>query len=121
MAVSRSDVENLASKSWNALSDTKKDAMLEDARKETNTIFSGQVATLPTLEGDRDVFVKNLAAHKWTLAEGGEAETESSTGGSVTYKTNPAQMDEYLSLTRFGETAKAHLRTQQSIGFVRTL
>lgn len=120
MAVQRSDVEDLGSKGWDALSDTKKDALLADAETEADTIFSGRVATLPEIEGDRDVFVKNLAAHKWELATGGEIDSESSTGGSVTYKTNPGEVDEYLSLTKFGETAKAHLRSEQGIGFVTT-
>lgn len=120
MAVARTDVETLSSKSFDALSDSKKTDLLADAETEADTIFSGRVATLPEIEGDRDVFVKNLAAHKWTLAMGGEADSENSSGGSITYKTAPAEMDEYLSLTRFGETCKAHLRSEQGIGFVTT-
>lgn len=113
-----SDVEALGSTGWKQLSDTKKQALLDDAIAETDSIYTERVSTLPTLDGDRTVFIKNLAAHKWELAEGGEVQSESSTGGSTNYQSsNP---EDYLTLTRYGETAIRHLRDEQSIGVVRS-
>jgi hypothetical protein len=118
MTVTIEDVEALDSKSWQSLTDEKKQQLLEDARRESRTLYTGQVARMPTLEGDKDIFVKNLAAHKWELAEGGESQSESQTGGSTSYQ--QSQADDYLTLTRFGETAKRHVRDEQSISIVRT-
>lgn len=120
MAVARADVESLSSTSWKQLDDTKKDDLLSDAETMRDTIFGGNVATLKEVEGDTDTFTKYLAAHLWTLAEGGEADSESSTGGSITYNTNPSEVDDFLSQTRYGEIAKAHLRTEQSFAIVTT-
>lgn len=121
MAVELSDVENVSSTEWNQLGKSKKEALLEDAEREVDTIYSGRVSNMPTLDGDRDIFIKNLAAHKWTLASGGQAESESSTGGNMSYVTsNPSEVNTYLSLTNYGETCKAHLRDETSIGLVTT-
>lgn len=121
MAVSRADVESLDSKSWTNLDNTKKDDLLSDAEAEVNTLYSDQVSTLPTIEGDTDVFTKNLAAHKWELAEGGEATSESNTGGNVSYNLgNPNEVYMYLSQTRFGKTCIGHLGGRSGIGLVRT-
>jgi len=76
------------------------------------------MSRLPTLDGDAEVFTLNLAAHKWELAEGGEAQSESGEGGSVNYTTgNP---EDYLTLTRFGETALRHVWMDSSIAVTRT-
>jgi hypothetical protein len=121
MAVTRADVEKLDSKSWSQLSDTKKDALLSDAQSEVSTLYSDQVSTLPTIEGDEDVFTKNLAAHKFELAEGGEAGSESNTGGNVSYNLgNPQETFQYLSQTRFGRTCIGHLSGRSGIAVVRT-
>jgi len=118
MAVTKSDVEKLDAQSWNSLTDSKKDALLSDAQTESQTIYSGRFARTPTLVGDRDIFVKNLAAHKWELAEGGQPNSESQTGGSTSYDTSPG--DSYLEQTRYGQTCLEHLDDRQSIGIVRT-
>lgn len=119
--VTVSEVESLSSTGWSQLPDAKKQSLLADAEAEANTLYSAQVATLPVIEGDRDVFIKNLAAHKWTLAEGGEATSESSTGGSVNYNLgNPNDTMMYLSQTRFGRTCIGNLGNRQQISIVRT-
>jgi len=121
MAVTIADVEALSSMGWEQLDDTKKQALLDDAVTEANTIYSEDVSTLPVVEGDQDVFVKNLAAHKWELAEGGEATSENATGGSVNYNLgNPNEVYMYLSQTRFGRTCIGNLGGRSGIGVVRT-
>lgn len=120
MAVTVSDVEALSSKGWQHLDSSKKTALLEDAQTERETLYSDRVGTIPTLEGDEDIFIKNLAAHKWELASGGEATSESQTGGSVSYNTVTGDAINELAQTRYGRTCLTHLRDGQSIGIVTT-
>jgi hypothetical protein len=119
--VSVADVENLSGTNWSALDKAQKQSLLDDAESEANTLYSAQVSTLPVIEGDRDVFVKNLAAHKWTLAEGGEASSEAAGDGNVNYNLgNPNENMMYLSQTRYGRTCIGHLDNRQQISIVRT-
>lgn len=120
MVVSVTDVEALSSKGWQHLEQSKKEALLDDAKTERNTLYSDRVSTLPTLEGDENVFIKNLAAHKYEQAEGGESQSESQTGGSVSYNTVTGEVFEELSETRYGRVALKHLRDNQSIGVITT-
>lgn len=119
--VSVADVESLDAKGWSQLDSAKKTDLLADAEQEAGTIYGGDVSTMPTIEGDREVFIKNLAAHKFELAEGGEATSESSAGGNVNYNLgNPNETYSYLSQTRFGRTCIGHLGGRNSISVVRT-
>ena len=77
------------------------------------------MSRLPTLDGDAEVFTLNLARHKWELAEGGEAQSESGEGGSVSYQGGGAGED-YLKLTRYGKTALRHVWKDSSIAAIRT-
>ena len=116
--VTISDVESLESKGWQSLSDEKKQALLDDAISERETLYTERIARTPTLKGDEDIFVKNLTAHKLELAEGGQQQSQSQTGGNTSYATgNP---EDYLTLTRFGRTCLEHLDDRQSVGVVRT-
>jgi hypothetical protein len=115
----REQVEQLSSTGFTQLSDSRKDELIRQAIGERDTLYSGDMSRLPTLDGDAEVFTLNLAAHKWELAEGGEAQSESGEGGSVSYATGGAG-EEYLSLTRFGETALRHVWDDSSISAVRT-
>lgn len=114
----REQVEQLSSTGWTQLSDTRKDELIREALGERASLYSDRMSRLPTLEGDAEVFTLNLAAHKWELAEGGEAQSESGEGGSVSYQSSSA--DEYLTLTRYGETALRHVRMDDSISAVRS-
>ncbi|AFH21550.1 hypothetical protein OSG_eHP4_00040 [environmental Halophage eHP-4] len=120
MAVTVSDVEALESKGWQSLDSTTKQDLLDDAKAERDTLYSGRVARTPILDGDEEVFIKNLTAHKWELAEGGEAQSESQTGGNTSYNLANAEPREYLTETRFGRTCLEHLDQRQGIGIVRS-
>ena len=121
MPVTRSDVEDLDSTGWQGLPDSKKDELLSVAENEVNNQYSAKVARLPTLVGDKDDAIKHLAAHKWELAEGGEPDSESQTGGNVSYNTSSGTWDSTLSETRYGRTFRdVYLRDEQNIGIVIT-
>ncbi|AFH22971.1 hypothetical protein OSG_eHP40_00020 [environmental Halophage eHP-40] len=68
----------------------KKQALLDDAKRELETMYRGDTARFPTLQGDEQVFIKNLAAHKWD-AEGGEPTSSNQTGGSTSYSTGSTE------------------------------
>lgn len=120
MTVTISDVEQISSTNWEHLDQTTKQALLDDAEGAKDDIYSARVSHIPTLAGDADRFVKYLAAHKWTLAEGGETQSMSQTGGNVNYNLASADAVDNLSHTRYGREAKKMLRDEQSIGIVRT-
>lgn len=120
MAVTIADVRNLSSTGWDNLSDDKLNDLLDDARAERDTIYSERYATLPTLDGDEDVFTKNLCAHKAEIASGGEAQSENSQGGSANYNQPQGDIWQYLSQTRYGRTCMAHIRDNLAIGIVRS-
>lgn len=115
-----SDVEALSSTGWNDLNDTKKQALLDDAIKEADTLYTGRYARMPTIDGDREIFIKHLAAHKWENAEGGEAQSESNTGGNVSYNTVSGDPISDLQSTRYGRTALKHVRDRQGLGIARS-
>jgi len=114
----REQVEKLSSTGWTQLSDARKDELIQQAIAERDTMYSGRMSRMPTLDGDSQVFSLNLAAHKWELSEGGEAQSESGEGGSVNY--NAGQPEEYLDLTRYGKTASRHIAYDHSISAIRT-
>lgn len=114
----REQVENGSSTGWTNLSDSRKDELIREAIGERDTLYSGRMSRLPTLDGDAEVFSLNLARHKWELAEGGEAQSESGEGGSVNYR--GGNVEEYLDMTRFGQTALRHVWQDNSISAVRT-
>jgi len=114
----REQVEQLSSTGWTQLSDSRKDELIREAIGERDSLYSGRMSRLPTLDGDAEVFTLNLAAHKWTLAEGGEAQSESGEGGSVSYSSNAGE--DYLNLTRYGETALRHVWNDNSISAIRS-
>jgi len=113
----REQVEQLSSTGFTQLSDDRKDELIREAIGERDTLYTGDMSRLPTLDGDAEVFSLNLAAHKLELAQGGQAQSESGEGGSVSYDTGA--VDDYLSLTRYGKTALRHVRYDESIAIVR--
>jgi len=114
----REQCENASSTAWTQLADAKKDELIREAIAERDTLYNERMSRLPTLDGDAEVFTLLLARHKWELAEGGEAQSESGEGGSVNYTTG--QVKEYLSLTRYGKNALRHVWMDDSISAIRT-
>jgi len=114
----RTSVEQLAKDGWQNLDDGRKDDLIRQALGERDTLYTGRMARTPTLDGDREVFSLNLAAHKWELATGGEPESESGEGGNVSYRRG--QVEDYLESTRFGRTAFRHVDDGSSTSIVRS-
>lgn len=114
----REQVEQLSSTGWTQLSGSRKNELIREAIGERDTLYSGRMSRLPTLDGDAEVFTLNLAAHKWELAEGGEAQSESGEGGSVSYSSQAGE--DYLKLTRYGKTALRHVWMDNSISAIRS-
>lgn len=121
MAVTTSDVDNLSSTGWTQLDSGKKTELLNTAEALVDGQLSTQQSRFPTLEGDRDDAVTWLAAHFYELAEGGEAQSENSQGGSVSFNTVTGEWMSTLSETRYGRVlSDFYLRNRQSLGIVKT-
>ena len=120
-SVTVDDVENYAGKGWNGLAADVKEEQLELAQSLINNQFSAQVSTLPNFRGNRTFGTKLLAAHLFEIAEGGEAQSESSEGGSVTFNTVTGGQIESLQETRYGRLFRDQfLFDEQGIGVVRS-
>jgi hypothetical protein len=112
-------VSRLSSTGFTQLSRDRKAQAIRSALGERATLYTDKMARLPTLDGDAEVFLLNLSAHKMELAEGGETTNESGEGGNANYQTG--QVEDYLTLTRFGRTAKRHVRDEESLSAVRSI
>lgn len=117
--VTVSEVESLSSTGWQHLDDAKKQDMIDMAERRADNMYGGQASTLSIIEGNRDDFIKLLSAHLWELSEGGEAQSESSTGGSVNYNTVTGDTLDSLTQTRYGREALEYL-DRGGVGIVRT-
>jgi len=121
MSVTIADVESLDATGWSQMDQAVKEQALERARRLLDNQFSDKVATLPTFVGSRDDGLKLLTAHLIELAQGGEAQSESSEGGSVTYNTVTGEPLDSLSETRYGrEFQDFYLRDRLGIGVIRS-
>ena len=121
MSVTVEDVENYASKKWQQLDGDVKQEQLDLAESMLANQFSERMATLPNFKGDRDFGLKLLTAHLWELAQGGEAQSESSEGGSVTYNTVTGNAVDSLQETKYGRLFRDQfLFDEQGVGVVRS-
>jgi len=120
MAVTIEDVENYSATNWQQLDADVKAELLTHAENLMDNQFSERVSTLPNFEGNRDDGLKLLTSHLWDLSQGGEAQSESSEGGSVTYNTVTGDAIDSLRETRYGrQFADFYLRDRMGIGVVR--
>jgi len=120
MAVTIEDVENYSATNWQQLDADVKTELLDHAENLMDNQFSERVSTLPNFEGNRDDGLKLLTSHLWDLSQGGEAQSESSEGGSVTYNTVTGDAIDSLRETRYGrQFADFYLRDRMGIGVVR--
>ena len=121
MSVDLTDVERMDSTGWTQMERQIKEEQLDRARNLLDNQFSDKVSTLPTFVGNRDDGLKLLAAHLIEMAQGGEAQSESSEGGSVTYNTVTGDAINNLTETRYGRQFNDyHLRDRLGIGVVRS-
>ena len=111
-------VEDLSKTGWGNTHRSRKVSAVREAIAERDTLYSRRMSRLPTLEGDAEVFTNQLTAHKLELVEGGEAQSESGEGGSVSFQSG--QVEDYLTLTRYGRTALRHIRSDESIPAIRS-
>jgi len=116
----REEVEYLSSTGWQQLSNDRKNWLIREAIGEASTLYTGRYSRLPTVDGDNETFRLNLAAHKMTIAEGGEAQSESNAGGNVSYNTVTGEAMDDLTHTRYGKTALKHVRDRQALGIARS-
>jgi len=121
MPVTLNDVEELDAQGWQQIDEETKEEALDRARRLLDNQFSDRVATLPTFVGTRDDGLKLLAAHLIEMATGGEAQSESTEGSSVTYNTVTGEAMDNLTETRYGrQFSDYYLRDRLGFGVVRS-
>lgn len=115
------DVENVSATGWEQLNPDKKDYLLGKAKRKVQGVWDIRQANTSSIKGDEVDATILAAAHAFELSEGGEAQSESSQGGNVSYNTVTGEWYESLSETRFGrELRDDYLQDQQGISMVRT-
>ena len=120
-SITVSDVEHVSSTGWDQLNDDKKTYLLGKAKRKIRGQWSRRQSNINTIEGDRVDATILAAAHAFEIAEGGEAQSQSSQGGNVSFNTVTGEWYESLSETRFGrELRDDYLMDQQGISMVRT-
>ena len=119
--ISTDDVDKLSSTGWQQLDGGKKEYLLGKAKRKVTGQWSKRQANTPTLQGDSVDATLLAAAHLFTLAQGGESQSDSTQGGSVNFNLGSTQDYEALSETRYGrELLSDYLRDRQGLGLVRT-
>ena len=115
-----SEVQSAYGEKQPALDTTKKQDLVDIAGRLRTQVFGGRVSHLSELEGNTDDFEIYLAAHLWEIAEGGEQQSSSQTGGSVNYGHLQGNVEQTLSETRYGRVCLMMLRGSASTGIVRS-
>lgn len=118
-SITRSEVQNVYGNKEPSIGTSQRDALVSIAERFTEDVVGGKVSTLAELEGNENDFAKYVAAHLWTLAEGGETQSSSQTGGSVNYGHLQGNIEQTLGETRYGRFAQALIRSSDSIGIIR--
>jgi len=113
-------VERGSSQEWDSLTTKQKEQMLLEAKQSATTIYGGRLSRVSRIR-DRVLFTMNLTRHYWQQAEGGDAQSESATGGSTSYNTVTGEAMRELTTTRYGQRALEMIRDDQSTGIVRTM
>ena len=114
------DVQAVYGEQEPALDTQKKQELVDIAGRMRSDVFGGRVTRQAELEGNSDDFEKYLAAHLWQIAEGGEVQSESQTGGSVNFQHLQTNIETQLGETRYGRLCLMMLRNKASIGIVRS-
>jgi len=112
-------VERGSSQEWDSLDTKQKQQMLLEAKQSATTIYGGRLSRVSRIR-DRVLFTINLTRHYWQQAEGGDAQSESATGGSTSYNTVTGEAMRELTTTRYGQRALEMIRDDMSTGIVRT-
>ena len=112
-------VERGSSQEWDSLTTKQKEQMLLEAKQSATTIYGGRLSRVSRIR-DRVLFTINLTRHYWQQAEGGDAQSESATGGSTSYNTVTGEAMRELTTTRYGQRALEMIRDDMSTGIVKT-
>lgn len=86
----------------------------------TEDVFGGRVSRRNEIEGNEADFARYLAAHLWEIAEGGETNSQSQSGGSVNFGHLQTNIESTLSETRFGRLCLMMTRSNANTGIVRS-
>lgn len=114
----RSDVDQLYGD--RGMSDSDADALVSIANRLKDDVYGGRIARRGEVEGNEKDFATALGAHLFALREGGELQSESQSGGNVSFNVVAGDVEASLTETRFGRLARAYLVSEASIGIETT-
>lgn len=114
------DVENVYGEQAPSLDTAKRKSLTAVAENLTEDVFGGRQTRQDEIEGDESDFTAFLAAHLWEIAEGGEPNSQSMTGGSVNVQHLQTDIESTLSETRFGRICLMMTRNRTNTAIVRS-
>ena len=120
MSITATEIRDLDSTDFNSFEDSDIETYIDIAERQTDNLYGGRMSRVATRRGDKDDFVRFLTAHLLEKARGGDAQSESATGGSVNYNTVTGDPQSSLSETKWGRECLTYIRERQSVGIVRT-
>ena len=116
-----SDVQLESSTGWDQMNEDRIERQLRKAKRCIRGQLSKRQSRFSSIEGDRVDATILLAAHFVELAQGGESQSDSTQGGSVSYNTVTGEWTSSLSETRYGrQLSDLYLRDRQGLSIVRT-
>ena len=97
-----------------ALTDSEIDSLIANASTMVDDIYGGRLVGFPEVEGTEKEYKALFTCHLIALREGGESQSESQTGGSITYNVSTAEATNELGDTKWGRMFSGYLRDEQS-------
>jgi len=114
-----SDVQDVYGDQSPSFGTAQQSELTDIAERLTDNVFDKRLARDPQIETSNDDFAAFLAAHLWEIAEGGEASSQSNSGGSVNFNHLQTNVEQNLSETRYGRVCMMMMDDGASTGIVR--
>jgi len=97
-----------------ALTDTEISNVISRASTVVDDVYGGRLLGFPETEGTEKEYKALFTCHLIALREGGESQSESQTGGSITYNVSTAEATNELGDTKWGRMFSGFLRDEQN-------
>jgi len=117
--ISITDVQDVYAAAEPSFGAAQQDNLIGVAERLTDNVFDERLAATPQIETANSDFAAYLAAHLWELAEGGEAASQSESGGSVNFNHLQTNVQSNLSETRYGRVCLMMMDDAASTGIIR--
>jgi len=117
--ITAADVQDVYADQEPSFGPGQQDQLVDIAERLTDNVFDERIGRTSQIETDTDDFAAYIAAHLWEIAEGGEASSQSESGGSVNFGHLQSNAEQTLSETRYGRVCLMMMDDGASTGIVR--